>query len=160
MNIAFATLGVTIRQKKEIRALLMPACATILITYLPFLLAPNAFEFPGGLVFKAGGYISQNVPIYNAWTTSAVPFQGIFFEAPTIITSSYQATNSNSWVNYSSTPLTGPSTAYIITQPAPTLWQFVNYPTAIHNNTYSKELAGNPPCSAPWAPPYVASPSC
>jgi hypothetical protein len=123
----------------------------------PFLLAPNAFEFPGGIAFKAGGYISQNVPIYNAWTTFALPFQGIFFEAPTIIASSYQATNGNSWINYSSYPLTGPSTAYQITQPLPGLFQFVNNQNAVHYNVYSKESVGGAICAtpnppAPWPP--------
>src|SRR5207249_317678 len=42
------------------------------------------FQFPGGAVFKAGGTLTFFVPVYNAWTTVAVPFQGIFAEAPVI----------------------------------------------------------------------------
>ena len=83
-----------------------------------FPLTPFAFQFPGGVVLKAGGYLSQNAPIYNAWTTVAQPWQGIFLESDTIIAGGFQATNGNSWVNYSSAPVTGPSTVYQITNPA------------------------------------------
>ncbi len=119
-------------------------------------LAPFAFQFPGGLAFIAGGYISQNAPVYNAWTEVAQPYQGIFYQAPTIIASSYNATNANSWVNYSSYPVTGPSQAFVISQTAPGLYQFVNYPDAIHNNTYTRVINGGAFCTtpnpaAPWS---------
>ena len=38
-------------------------------------------------------------PVMNAWTTAAIPYQGVFFEAKTINALSYVATNGNSWVN-------------------------------------------------------------
>jgi hypothetical protein len=122
-----------------------------------FPLAPFSFQFPGGVVFKAGGYVSLNAPLYNAWTVGGAAFQGVFFEAPTIITTSYIATNTLNWVNYSSYPVTGPANAYIITQPAPGEFQFVLYPQATHYNVYSLEVVGGAPCtvpnpSPPWPP--------
>ena len=122
-----------------------------------FPLAPVSFQFPGGVVFKAGGYVSLNTPLYNAWTLNAQPFQGVFFEAPTIITTSYIATNPNSWVNYSSYPATGPANAYTIAQPLPGEFQFIATPQATHYNVYSLEVVGGAPCttpnpSPPWPP--------
>jgi len=120
-------------------------------------LGPWAFQFPGGIAFIAEGYLSQNVPVYNAWTTNGGAFQGVFYESPTIIAGGYTATNDQNWVNYSSYPLTGPSQAFIIHETAPGLYQFVNTPDAIHNNTYTRVVTGAPFCttpnpSAPWAP--------
>jgi hypothetical protein len=120
-------------------------------------LGPYAFQFPGGIAFIAEGYLSQNVPVYNAWTTNGGAFQGVFYESPNIIASAYTATNDQNWVNYSSYPATGPSQAFIIHQTTPGLYQFVNTPDAIHNNTYTRVVTGAPFCTtpnppAPWAP--------
>ncbi len=121
----------------------------------PFLFAPNAFEFPGGAVFIAGGILTSQVPIYNAWTTNALQFQGIFKEAPTIIDNSYNATNTNSWVNYSTYPVTGPGNAYRIVQSVPGLFQFVLDPLIVHKNTYTAVLFGTPTNYCPGGfPPY------
>ncbi len=121
----------------------------------PFLFAPNAFEFPGGAVFIAGGILTSQVPIYNAWTTNALQFQGIFKEAPTIIDNSYNATNTNSWVNYSTYPVTGPGNAYRIVQSVPGLFQFVLDPLIVHKNTYTAVLTGTPTNYCPGGfPPY------
>ena len=106
-------------------------------TPAPFLFAPNAFEFPGGVVLIAGGTLTSQVPIYNAWTTNAMEFQGIFKEGATIVDGSYNATNTNSWVNYSTYPLTGPGNSYRIVQSLPGLYQFVLDPTIVHKNAYS-----------------------
>jgi hypothetical protein len=120
--------------------------------------SPVSFQFPGGVVFKSDtGYISLNAPLYNAWTLNAQPFQGVFFEAPTIIAGSYVATNPNSWVNYSTYPVTGPSNTYVISQPTPGGFQFVQFQDAVHYNVYSLEVTGGAPCTvpnpaAPWPP--------
>ncbi|MFO1322767.1 MAG: hypothetical protein U1F15_01770 [Burkholderiales bacterium] len=124
-----------------------------------FPLAPVSFQFPGGVALKAGGYLSLNTPLYNAWTLSPAPYQGVFFEAPTIIASGYVATNPGSWVNYSSYPVTGPSNTYSINQVAPTLFQFVSTPEAIHNNTFSLKAIGQPFCTTP-NPPSPWAPGC
>ena len=57
-------------------------------------LGANAFcEFPGGQAFIAGvRTLNQFVPMYNAWTVTAVQFQGIFLEASTINAFGYYAT--------------------------------------------------------------------
>ena len=124
---------------------------------VPTLSAPVQFLFPGGVSFKAGGYLAINVPVNNAWTFSPAPYQGQWFEAATIIDSGYHATNSGSWINYSSYPVTGPGTAYSITQPLPGSFQFVNTPDARHYNVYSTAILGAPLCNvpnpaAPWPP--------
>ena len=120
-----------------------------------------AFQFPGGAVFKAVGTLSQFVPIYNAWTT-IIPtpaFQGVFEEvdaAGTIFANSFIATNSQSWANFSKSPVNGAPTVYQIQQnpPFPALassFGFVPTPLAAHQNTYSAEITGTPPNSCPVA---------
>ena len=121
----------------------------------PFLLAPNAFEFPGGVVFIAGGVLTSQVPIYNAWTTNALQFQGIFKQGASIVDNSYNATNTNSWVNYSVFPVTGPGNSYRIVQSVPGLFQFVLDPLIVHKNTYTLVLTGTPTNFCPGGfPPY------
>ncbi|MFO1322763.1 MAG: hypothetical protein U1F15_01750 [Burkholderiales bacterium] len=124
-----------------------------------FPLSPVSFQFPGGVALKAGGYLSLNTPLYNAWTLTPAAFQGVFFEAPTIIAGGFVATNPGSWVNYSTYPVTGPSNTYSITQPLPTAFQFVSTPSAIHNNTYSRVVLGLPFCTTP-NPPSPWAPGC
>jgi filamentous hemagglutinin family protein len=104
----------------------------------------RGFQFPGGLVFKAGGLLSVMGPVYNAWTTVAQPYQGVFFEAPTINALSFIATNGNSWANWSTRPTTGVPTIYQINQPTATTFNFVPSPSAAHQNTYSSLIMGGP----------------
>jgi len=111
------------------------------------------FEFPGGIAFKAGGVLTQYVPVYNAWTLEALPYQGVFFEAPTINALSYIATNGNSWANWSQKPVAGAPTVYQITQPAPTTFGFVANPTAAKQNTYSLLITGTPVNTCAGFPP-------
>ena len=104
-------------------------------------------------MFKSGGTLTQLTPVYNAWTTVAQPFQGIFFEAPIINALAYTATNGNSWTNYSVLPLTGVPVVYQITQTPPTGialgFGFLPSPLAPHLNTYSKLLTGTPVNTCP-----------
>jgi hypothetical protein len=120
-------------------------------------LLPGGLQFPGGVVLKADGYLSVNTPIFNAWTATAQPWQGVFLESPQIIAGSYFAVNGNSWVNYSSVPVTGPGTTYRITNPSPGQYAFVLAPEAVHHNTYSRVVVGGVICTA-VAPPWV--PGC
>jgi hypothetical protein len=109
----------------------------------------DAFEFPGGVAFTAGGTLTVHAPVYNAWTTNALPFQGAFFEAPTIVMLGYLATNGNSWGNWSTMPTSGSPTVYQINQLAPTTFGFINNPDAVHKNTYSSLIMGGPTCFTP-----------
>jgi hypothetical protein len=96
--------------------------------------------------------------VYNAWTTAALPFQGAFFEAPTIVMLGYLATNGNSWGNWSTMPTTGTPTVYQINQLAPTTFGFVNNPDAVHKNTYSSLILGGPTCFTPAPAAWTACP--
>jgi hypothetical protein len=106
------------------------------------------FEFPGGLVFKSdsAATLTQFVPVYNAWTTVAQSYQGIFYESPSIFSLSYNATNGNSWVNWSTKPAAGASTIYQIAQDPPTgvanRFGFIPSTVAGHQNTYSSLITG------------------
>lgn len=134
-----------------------PPVGNVVDAALPTPTPLSQFLFPGGVVFKAGGYLAINTPINNAWSFNPAPYQGQWFEAKTIIDSGYHATNAGSWINYSSYPVTGPGTAYSIAQPAPGLFQFVNTPEATHYNVYSTAILGGTLCNvpnppAPWPP--------
>jgi filamentous hemagglutinin family protein len=124
----------------------------------PAVTGPAAFQFPGGVAFKAGGTLTVHAPVYNAWTTAALPFQGAFFEAPTIVMLGYLATNGNSWGNWSTMPTTGTPTVYQINQLAPTTFGFVNNPDAVHKNTYSSLILGGPTCFTPAPAAWTACP--
>lgn len=68
----------------------------------------NDFVFPGGIVLKAGGTIDlAGVTLVNGWTTAGKPFQGLYFEAPAILTPSltYIYTNDLNWTNFSVMPI-------------------------------------------------------
>lgn len=117
------------------------------------------FLFPGGVAFKAGGYLSVNTNVNNAIASTQIyPFSGQWFESPTIIDTGYHATNPGSRINYSSYPLTGFGTAYWLTQPVPGLFQFVNTPDARFYNVYSTAIVGGAICNvpnpgpSPWPP--------
>ena len=92
-------------------------------------------------MFKAAGTVDVNgVTIDNAWTTSGKVFQGLYFEAPSIVSTGGDLsvlTNDQNWVNFSVRP-TAPVRA----------WQLVRAPdgsashlaadlSAPHINTYS-----------------------
>ncbi len=66
--------------------------------------ATNGFLFPGAVVLIAGGALNVNTVVDNAWTATAAPFQGIFFEGATINATLPIYTNGNSFVNYSVRP--------------------------------------------------------
>ena len=68
----------------------------------------NDFAFPGSIVLKAGTTLDTNgVAIDNGWTTSGQSFQGVFLEAPTILSSGATMpilTNNFNWINFSTLP--------------------------------------------------------
>ncbi len=73
-------------------------------------LSPDApdFVFPGGIVFKSGGTLDlSGVIVDNGWTGAGVAMQGVFFEAPSIISAGGDIqvfTNNFNWVNFSTFP--------------------------------------------------------
>jgi len=117
------------------------------------------FLFPGGVAFKAGGYLSINTNVNNAIASTQIyPFSGQWYESPTIIDTGYHATNPGSRINYSTYPLTGFGTAYWLTQPLPGQFMFVNTPDARFYNVYSTAIVGGAICNvpnpgpSPWPP--------
>ena len=107
---------------------------------------PLAFQFPGGLAFKAGTTLMTTTPVYNAWTTVAIPFQGQWYEAPSIIIGSFLATSGNTWTNFSTAPVSGFPTTYQIREINPSSFGFALAPEAVHKNTYSAAIMGGPIC--------------
>ncbi len=128
--------------------------------------------FPGGIVLKAGATLDlAGVIVDNGWTGAGVTLQGVFFEAPNIVSTGGDIkvfTNDLNWVNFSTYPHAPFST-----------WQLSGVPggqyayvsadcVAPHLNTYSAitEAAASGQCwtclvnntpmnSAPPAPPPV-----
>ena len=129
------------------------------------------FQFPGGLAFLGGPLVQIDAPVYNAFTTNAVPFQGVWVQVtggPSAVINalSYFATNGNAWVNFNQMPSTaGPFTGPTVYQiestgtPIPTLFGFVNVTaSALHQNSYLSAILGNPVNTCPvsicgWGPP-------
>ncbi len=70
--------------------------------------APNVFNFPGGVAFVAGKSLNVNAVVDNAWSgTGATPFQGQYYDAPTInVNAAAFYTSHNNWVNFSVMPTT------------------------------------------------------
>jgi hypothetical protein len=117
----------------------------------------NGFLFPGGVSFVAGGALNVNTVVDNAFTGTAVPFQGVYFQGTTINALQPVYTNGNSFVNYSVRPNggVGLSTTY----QAVAGLNFLGFPnlTAVINplnsylNTYTV-LANAVANGQPWLP--------
>jgi hypothetical protein len=102
------------------------------------------FEFPGGVAMKSGDLLTQFVPMYNAWTEVAQPYQGFWFEAPKIDLLAYFATQGNARVNVSSAPLGGMPNIYVINRVSPDSFGFdIKFDRGFFN-TYSKAITGTP----------------
>jgi hypothetical protein len=115
------------------------------------------FLFPGGVSFVAGGALNVNTVVDNAFTGTAVPFQGVYFEGMTINALQPIYTNGNSFVNYSVRPNGGVGLA--TTYQAMAGMNFLGFPnlTAVINplnsylNTYTV-LANAVANGQPWLP--------
>ena len=102
------------------------------------------FEYPGGVAMKSGDLLTQFVPMYNAWTETAQPYQGFWFEAPKIDLLAYFATQGNARVNVSSAPLGGMPNIYVINRVSPDSFGFdIKFDRGFFN-TYSKAITGTP----------------
>jgi hypothetical protein len=68
----------------------------------------NDFAFPGAIALKAGGTLDFNgVAVNQGWTTTGQSFQGLFFEAPSIVSPAGLIQlygNDLNWMNFSALP--------------------------------------------------------
>ena len=68
----------------------------------------NDFVFPGAIALKAGGTLDFNgVAVNQGWTTTGQSFQGLFFEAPAIVSAGGLIRlygNDLNWMNFSVLP--------------------------------------------------------
>ena len=68
----------------------------------------NDFAFPGAIALKAGGTLDFNgVAVNQGWTTTGQSFQGLFFEAPSIVSANGLIRlygNDLNWMNFSVLP--------------------------------------------------------
>ena len=112
------------------------------------------FEWPGGIALKSGTTLTTFVPMLNAWTVLAVPFQGQWYEAPVIDLLAFIATSGNTRANFNVVPISGLPTFYRITQLSPISFGFVQALDGFFLNTYSKAINGAPinNCAYPIPP--------
>lgn len=100
----------------------------------------NDFAFPGGIVLKAGGDLNLNgVAVNQGWTTTGRAFQGVFFEAPNILSAGniHVLSNNLNWINFSTLPH-APVRTWQLVQASDGTAQYVTADTiAPHLNTYS-----------------------
>ena len=99
------------------------------------------FVFPGAIVLKSDVAIDfNNVALNQGWTTSGQSFQGVFLEAPQIMSSSGNIRvygNDLNWINFSTMPTT-PVRAFSLVRNADGTASFAQSDaTAPHLNTYS-----------------------
>ena len=118
---------------------------------------PQAFQWPGGAVFKAGTTLQTFTPIYNAWSVASPPFGGVFFEAPYIALGGIIATSGTAWANFSTQPVTGDPVVYQIRQLTPTTFGFEATTEFVHN-TYSHTVTGGAPCIVTGPTTWTACP--
>ena len=118
---------------------------------------PQAFQWPGGAVFKAGTTLQTFTPIYNAWSVASPPFGGVFFEAPYIAMGGIIATSGTAWANFSTQPVTGDPVVYQIRQLSPTAFGFVATSEFVHN-AYSFTVTGGAPCVVTGPTTWTACP--
>ncbi|MDD4934097.1 MAG: filamentous hemagglutinin N-terminal domain-containing protein [Methylacidiphilaceae bacterium] len=102
---------------------------------------PNGFVFPGGIVLIAGtggsGTLALNTVVDNGYTTTAVAGQGIFFQAPTILSPNPVVTNGNTWVNFSVQPSVVPAIYGVATTASSSAYTLVPDSGAFHIRSYS-----------------------
>ncbi|QSR88129.1 hypothetical protein IT6_06990 [Methylacidiphilum caldifontis] len=101
-----------------------------------FIFGVNGFSFPGGIVLISGSALTLNTIVDNGYTTSAKAGQGIFFQAPTIHTTSPVITDGNTWVNFSTQPSSVPA-IYAISQVASGVYNVTLNPGAFHIRSFS-----------------------
>ncbi|QSR88121.1 hypothetical protein IT6_06950 [Methylacidiphilum caldifontis] len=108
-------------------------------TLSKFVFHVPGFSFPGGIVFMSGGTLKINTIVDNGYTSQAVAGQGIFFQAPKIVTTSPVITSGNTWVNFSTTPTTVPAiySATPVSKITPNIFNVALNPSAYHVRSFS-----------------------
>ena len=102
-------------------------------------LGTPGFVFPGGIVLMAGNTLTLNTVVDNGYAPTVVAGQGIFFQAPHIVTTAPVITNGNAWVNFSTAPSTVPA-IYGVTPAlsiSPLAYTIVANPSAYHIRSYA-----------------------
>ncbi len=102
-------------------------------------LGTHGFVFPGGIVLMAGNTLTLNTVVDNGYAPTVVAGQGIFFQAPHIVTTAPVITNGNAWVNFSTAPSTVPA-IYGVTPAlsiSPLAYTIVANPSAYHIRSYA-----------------------
>jgi filamentous hemagglutinin family protein len=101
----------------------------------------NDFVFPGAIVLKSAGALDVNgVVINNSWTGAGQSFQGVFFESPSIVSTSgliQVLTNNLNWVNFSTLPHAPVRTWQLVPGSNGALGHLAADSVAPHRNTYS-----------------------
>jgi len=100
----------------------------------------NDLVFPGGIALKAGGALDLNGVLVNqGWTTTGKAFQGIYLEAPQIVSATPVQILSNdlNWTNFSVLPSGHFQVSRLKTQPNGTAIYVPADSEAPHRNTYS-----------------------
>ncbi len=69
----------------------------------------HGFVFPGGIVLIAGKALTLNTVVDNGYAPTVGAGQGIFFQAPTIVSRAAVIANGNAWVNFSTQPSAVPT---------------------------------------------------
>ncbi len=103
-----------------------------------------AFSIPGGIALVAGNTLSQFLPIWNAWTVLAVPYQGVWLQAPTIYALGYYAIDGNARVNFSTPPVNGVPLVYKLIHPNAIDYAFEQVTDRAFINTYTAAIVGGP----------------
>ncbi|MDD2861729.1 MAG: hypothetical protein PHI71_11770, partial [Acidiphilium sp.] len=102
-------------------------------------LGVNGFVFPGGIVLMAGNTLTLNAVVDNGYAPTVVAGQGIFFQAPHIVTTAPVITSGNAWVNFSTAPSNVPA-IYGVTPVltiSPLAYTIVANPSAYHIRSYA-----------------------
>ncbi|MEP7327985.1 MAG: Ig-like domain-containing protein [Betaproteobacteria bacterium] len=102
--------------------------------------ATGDFAFPGAVVLKSDVAIDTNGVLVNqGWTASGRAFQGVFFEAPSIGSSSFIRVYGNdlNWVNFSTFPATPVRALALVRNVDGSASYASSDATAPHLNTYS-----------------------
>ncbi|VVM06026.1 hypothetical protein MAMC_00926 [Methylacidimicrobium cyclopophantes] len=107
-------------------------------------LGVHGFVFPGGIVLLSGysngvltnpsAVLTLNTVVDNGYAPTVPGGQGIFFQAPTIVTAAPVITNGNAWVNFSTAPSIVPAIYGVApaTNISPTAYTIVADPSAYH----------------------------
>ncbi|MFO1414222.1 MAG: YncE family protein [Burkholderiales bacterium] len=111
----------------------------------------NDFVFPGGVVLRAAGVLDLNgVTVNQGWTTTGKPFQGIYFESPSITSTAPVEVYSNdlNWTNFSTLPVGHFHVSRLVRRPDASAGYAPADLDAPHQNTYSTliEAAANGQC--------------